>query len=294
MINSEKVDRLLVAPRFPDIGHVLPLVHVAKSIGVRVTLAPFLGGVVGPSAELGTVGGVSMLRLPQLDLSRSARIMKRGMDLIGATAGLVVAAPVIWLAAVLIKLDSSGPALFRQVRTGRDGTRFEILKFRTMVDGADSRKAQLTSRNETAGLFKIADDPRVTRVGRFLRKTSLTSFHSLARNPHGHEPGRPPASGRGRGRKGRRMVPSPTAATARHDRALAGTRLSTRPARRHESHRLLIRRKLVAVGRHQDTFADDSVRTRPERYVALIGGCELLVGSRARLPPRGTPTGKPR
>ena len=146
MINSEKVDRLLVGTRFPDIRHVLPLVHVAKSIGVRVTLVPFLGEVVGASAELETVGGVSMLGLPQFDLSRSARIMKRGMDLIGATAGLAVAAPVIGLAAVLIKLDSSGPVLFRQVRTGRDGTRFEILKFRPMVDGAYSRKAQLTSR----------------------------------------------------------------------------------------------------------------------------------------------------
>jgi lipopolysaccharide/colanic/teichoic acid biosynthesis glycosyltransferase len=81
--------------------------------------------------------------------------------------------PVIGLVAALIKLDSRGPVLFRQVRTGRDDARFEILKFRTMVDDAESQTADLTAMNEAVGLFKIAEDPRVTRVGRFLRKTSL-------------------------------------------------------------------------------------------------------------------------
>jgi exopolysaccharide biosynthesis polyprenyl glycosylphosphotransferase len=179
VVDAEEVDRLLVAPRYPDIGHVLSLVHTAKSIGVRVTLVPFLGEIVGASAELESVGGVSMLGLPQLDLSRSARIIKRGMDLIGAWVVLAVAAPFVAVTAALIRLDSPGPVLFRQVRTGRDGSRFEILKFRTMVDGADLQKTQLNPRNEASGLFKIADDPRVTRVGRFLRKTSLDELPQL-------------------------------------------------------------------------------------------------------------------
>ncbi len=179
VVDAEQVDRLLVAPRYPDIGHVLSLVHTAKSIGVRVSLVPFLGEIVGASAELESVGGVSMLGLTQLDLSRSARIIKRGMDLIGASVGLAVAAPLIALVAVLIKLDSRGPVLFRQVRTGREGVRFQILKFRTMVDGADSQKGQLSSLNEAVGLFKIAADPRVTRMGRFIRKTSLDELPQL-------------------------------------------------------------------------------------------------------------------
>jgi len=179
VVETERVERLVVAPRYPDIGHVLSLVHTAKSIGVRVTLVPFLGEIVGASAELESVGGVSMLGLPQLDLSRSARIIKRGMDLIGAWVVLAVAAPFVAVTAALIKLDSPGPVLFRQVRTGRDGARFGILKFRTMVDGADSQKTQLGSRNEAIGLFKIADDPRVTRVGRFLRRTSLDELPQL-------------------------------------------------------------------------------------------------------------------
>jgi exopolysaccharide biosynthesis polyprenyl glycosylphosphotransferase len=179
VVDAEEVERLLVAPRYPDIGHVLSLVHTAKSIGVRVTLIPFLGEVVGASAELESVGGVSMLGLPQLDLSRSARIIKRAMDLVGACVILTLAAPFIAVTAVLIKLNSRGPVLFRQLRTGQDGTRFEILKFRTMVDGADLQKSQLNSRNEAVGLFKIADDPRVTSVGRFLRETSLDELPQL-------------------------------------------------------------------------------------------------------------------
>lgn len=179
VVDAEEVDRIVIAPRYPDIGHVLSLVHTAKAIGVRVTLVPFLGEIVGASAELESVGGVSMLGLPRLDLSRSARIIKRGMDLIGASVGLALVAPAIAVTAALVKLDSRGPALFRQVRTGRDGSRFEILKFRTMVDGADSQKTQLGSRNEAIGLFKIAEDPRVTRVGRFLRKTSLDELPQL-------------------------------------------------------------------------------------------------------------------
>jgi exopolysaccharide biosynthesis polyprenyl glycosylphosphotransferase len=179
LVDAEEVDRLVIAPRYPDIGHVLSLVHTAKAIGIRVTLVPFLGEIVGASAELESVGGVSMLGLPRLDLSRSARIIKRAMDLIGAAVGLAAAAPFIAVTAALIKLDSHGPVLFRQVRRGRDESKFEILKFRTMVDGADAQKMQLVSRNEAVGLFKIAEDPRVTRVGRFLRKTSLDELPQL-------------------------------------------------------------------------------------------------------------------
>jgi exopolysaccharide biosynthesis polyprenyl glycosylphosphotransferase len=179
IVDAEDIDRLLVAPRYPDVGHVLSLVHAAKAVGIRVTLVPFLGEIVGASAELESVGGVSMLGLPQLDLSTSARVIKRGMDLLGALIGLVLLSPLIALTTAMIKLDSPGPVLFRQVRMGRDGQTFEIVKFRTMVDGADAQKAELTTLNEAVGLFKMADDPRITRVGRFLRRTSLDELPQL-------------------------------------------------------------------------------------------------------------------
>ncbi len=81
--------------------------------------------------------------------------------------------------ALVIRLTSPGPALFRQMRVGRDGHTFEMLKYRSMHVGADARKAELFARNEADGLFKIADDPRITRVGRFLRKTSLDELPQL-------------------------------------------------------------------------------------------------------------------
>jgi len=86
---------------------------------------------------------------------------------------------VLAVLAALIKLDSPGPVFFRQTRVGKGGQRFGIFKFRTMVADAEARKAELLDQNEAGGLFKIADDPRITRVGRILRKTSLDELPQL-------------------------------------------------------------------------------------------------------------------
>ncbi len=81
--------------------------------------------------------------------------------------------------AIAIKLDSRGPVFFRQERVGRDGQRFKLLKFRSMVAGAEAQKAALMAHNQTDGLFKMADDPRITRVGKVLRKTALDELPQL-------------------------------------------------------------------------------------------------------------------
>jgi lipopolysaccharide/colanic/teichoic acid biosynthesis glycosyltransferase len=106
--------------------------------------------------------------------------IKRAFDLIGALLLVILLAP-LWLTiAILIKVDSRGPILFRQRRIGRDGQAFWMLKFRTMVDGADAHKLALLHLNEAGeGLFKIYGDPRVTRVGRWLRATSLDELPQL-------------------------------------------------------------------------------------------------------------------
>src|SRR5262249_13728408 len=94
--------------------------------------------------------------------------------------GLSRVSPLLATIAIAIKLDSRGPVLFRQRRMGRNGVPFEMLKFRTMVDGADAQKAALAARNEAAGgLFKIKDDPRITRVGARLRRYSLDELPQL-------------------------------------------------------------------------------------------------------------------
>lgn len=107
--------------------------------------------------------------------------IKRAIDLVAATLGLIVLVPVLFLVAAIIKLDSRGPVLFRQRRMGLGGETFTCLKFRTMVPDAEARLEELEKCNEAAGgiLFKIKQDPRVTPLGRFLRRSSLDELPQL-------------------------------------------------------------------------------------------------------------------
>ena len=108
-------------------------------------------------------------------------ITKRAMDLAGSLGGLILLSPVMAIVALLIRLDSRGPILFRQQRMGLGGRPFWCLKFRTMVPDAEQRLRELEARNESEGgvLFKIKDDPRVTPLGRFLRRSSLDELPQL-------------------------------------------------------------------------------------------------------------------
>jgi exopolysaccharide biosynthesis polyprenyl glycosylphosphotransferase len=157
----------------------IDLVRSAKAAGVHVTICPGVLAVVGSSVVFDEVWGLPLLGVPRFGLSRSSAMLKRALDVLGASLGLILCAPIFAVIAVLIKLDSEGPVLFRQTRIGRGGEPFQILKFRTMVVDAEQRKADLQAHNENVGLFKIGDDPRVTRVGRRLRKSSLDEFPQL-------------------------------------------------------------------------------------------------------------------
>ncbi|KAF0646055.1 exopolysaccharide biosynthesis polyprenyl glycosylphosphotransferase, partial [Streptomyces fradiae] len=106
--------------------------------------------------------------------------LKTAVDRCGAALGLLALSPLLLLLVLLIRLDSPGPAFYRQVRVGRDRETFTMWKFRSMVTDADVRKDDLAARNECDGLmFKMRRDPRVTRVGRFLRRTSLDELPQL-------------------------------------------------------------------------------------------------------------------
>jgi lipopolysaccharide/colanic/teichoic acid biosynthesis glycosyltransferase len=121
-----------------------------------------------------------MLDIAPASLSAGARFLKRSFDIVVSTVILLAGVPFFLVAAVMIKATSSGPVFFRQVRTGRNEQPFWMMKFRTMSEDAEARRHELEHLNEVDGpLFKVQDDPRVTRVGRFLRKTSLDEFPQL-------------------------------------------------------------------------------------------------------------------
>jgi exopolysaccharide biosynthesis polyprenyl glycosylphosphotransferase len=179
IIEELDVDRVILAPGEAGTDAILDVIRRVKALGVKVTLVPRVFEVVGSSVELDEVGGMAVLGVRHFGLSRSSERLKRATDLVGGCIGLVLAAPLFAAIAIAIRLDSRGSVFFRQTRVGKDGKAFGMIKFRTMVKDAEALKAALETRNECDGLFKIAEDPRITRVGRWLRRTSLDELPQL-------------------------------------------------------------------------------------------------------------------
>ena len=147
---------------------------------VDLVVAPALTDVAGPRIHTKPVAGLPMIHVEAPEFRGGRKVVKELFDRIVALAMLLFAAPLCLLIAIAVKLDSRGPVLFRQTRVGQNGREFQLLKFRTMVHGAHAMKQILADRNETDGLlFKIRNDPRVTRVGRWLRKWSLDELPQL-------------------------------------------------------------------------------------------------------------------
>jgi exopolysaccharide biosynthesis polyprenyl glycosylphosphotransferase len=180
VVTELRLHRIILAPATLDTSEVSELIRVAKAVGVRVSVHPRMFEVVGASVEFDDVDGLTMLGVRRFGLVRSSRMLKRGFDVVAAGIGLLAVAPMMLVIAVAIRRDSPGPVFFRQPRVGRDGRHFRIYKYRSMVADADDLKDRLRERNEAgAGLFKISHDPRVTRVGAFLRRTSLDELPQL-------------------------------------------------------------------------------------------------------------------
>ena len=173
------VHRVVLVPGSGETDAMLDVIRLVKGLGVRVSVLPRVLEVLGSSVEFDDIHGMPMLGIRSFGLSRSSRFVKRATDVVASSIGLLAVAPLMLVIAVLIKLDSRGPVFFKQTRVGRDGRRFGLYKFRSMVVDAEAQKAALMARNQTEGLFKIADDPRITRVGRILRKTALDELPQL-------------------------------------------------------------------------------------------------------------------
>ena len=171
------VHRLLVSPGFRE--DQLDLLRLARELGLKVSVLPTLSDALGPAVEVDDLEGITVLGLNPPVLSRSSRFVKRGMDLLGASLLLFLLAPLMLGIAVVVRVTSPGPALFRQRRIGRHGRSFELRKFRTMYLDAEQRVDELRAFSKDPNWLHLDDDPRITPVGRFLRRTSLDELPQL-------------------------------------------------------------------------------------------------------------------
>lgn len=147
---------------------------------IDLVVAPGIMDVAGPRVLTRPVQGLPLIHVEAPSFTGPSLVVKNAMDRVGAALIMLLLLPVFLVLALLIVVDDRGPIFFRQERVGRDGQTFRMLKFRTMITDAESVLPQLMAANEAAGpLFKLQDDPRVTRIGRVLRKYSLDEFPQL-------------------------------------------------------------------------------------------------------------------
>jgi exopolysaccharide biosynthesis polyprenyl glycosylphosphotransferase len=181
VIEELDADRVLLASSGANHEEMLDVLRAVRRPDVQISIVPRYAEIFTSNAILDDIEGMPVVSLPRMRLGRSSRLLKRSFDVVLSSLALVVISPLLAAVAVAIRLDSRGAAIFRQPRRGRDGSTFRMLKFRTMYDGAEARRANVLHLNEVDGpLFKVkGHDPRVTRVGGFLRRTSLDELPQL-------------------------------------------------------------------------------------------------------------------
>ncbi|NLG49352.1 MAG: undecaprenyl-phosphate glucose phosphotransferase [Chloroflexi bacterium] len=180
LIATHDIDEVIIT--LPWISHrkILSIMNQCQRDHVQVRIVPDLFQMTLSKVVVENVHGVPLLGIREPALRDWQVVLKRGMDILVSAISLLLLSPFMGLIAIAIKLDSPGPVIFKQLRVGRDGVRFYCFKFRSMCVNAEAQVAVLASMNEASGpLFKMRNDPRRTRVGRFLRRTSLDELPQL-------------------------------------------------------------------------------------------------------------------
>jgi exopolysaccharide biosynthesis polyprenyl glycosylphosphotransferase len=176
----EAADRLIVASPSVDERTIARLVELCRAKQLKLSVVPPVRGMFGTAVQLIHVADLPIVEYNTWDVSRSTLLLKRAIDLVVSVTALLVLGPILILIACAIKLDSHGPVLFVQQRAGVRGKPFKMLKFRTMVADAEDRLDEVVELEELPDpMFKLDDDPRVTRMGGFLRRASLDEFPQL-------------------------------------------------------------------------------------------------------------------
>lgn len=174
LVIQHTVDEVIFVLPKDFMGEVEPYLQGCEELGVTVRMLLDLYDLKLSKTYLSYVGSVPMLTFHTVTLNEGQMLVKRMMDIAGALVGLVITGIVTLVLAPVIKLDSPGPVFFRQQRVGQNGRIFWCYKFRSMYRDAEERMEELKGKNEMSGaVFKMKDDPRITRVGKFLRRTSL-------------------------------------------------------------------------------------------------------------------------
>jgi exopolysaccharide biosynthesis polyprenyl glycosylphosphotransferase len=177
---DENVDTVIIASSAFDHEVIARMIAELRALDVDVHLSSGLFEVLTSRVIISEIAGVPLITVRGISLSRSNLVLKRAFDLTLATVGLLAGLPVWIFIALTIKLTSRGPILYFQTRVGRSGALFPMFKFRSMYVDADARLSELASANDASGpLFKMKNDPRVTSVGRWMRKLSIDEFPQL-------------------------------------------------------------------------------------------------------------------
>ncbi|MPZ13711.1 MAG: exopolysaccharide biosynthesis polyprenyl glycosylphosphotransferase [Chloroflexi bacterium] len=180
LINHLQANHVVVALPAAQHAHVLWALDHCRRDGVSFSLVPDLFELRLSSVRLNTVSGIPLFGLNESNLVGWNLFMKRALDVVGSVMLLVILSPIFVVVAAAIRLESEGPVFFRQTRLGKGGVPFTCFKFRSMHVGADSQRDRLEALNEADGpIFKIRDDPRLTRVGRLVRRMSIDETPQL-------------------------------------------------------------------------------------------------------------------
>lgn len=180
VLKEQDIDQVIITLPAISQQRILSLIDQCQEAGVRVRILPDLFQMSLARVNVEEIGGLPLLGIKEVSIRGWNQTLKRTIDLLISLVGFILLLPLTALLVLAIKLESRGPVLFRQKRIGRDGQPFTLYKFRSMKPGAEEELPSLTDLNQAQGIFfKMRDDPRITRVGRLLRRTSLDEFPQL-------------------------------------------------------------------------------------------------------------------
>jgi exopolysaccharide biosynthesis polyprenyl glycosylphosphotransferase len=180
LIAGVEVDRVILAMPELDEPTLARVVSACRLARVKLSVLPPMRAMLGTAVQLSHIAEMPVIEYGTWNTTWSTLALKRAMDIVVSAVGLVVTAPLMVIIAVLVRFDSRGPALFKQLRAGRHGKPFRFLKFRTMRRDALERISEVIPVDDLKEpMYKLRSDPRVTRMGRFLRKTSLDELPQL-------------------------------------------------------------------------------------------------------------------